>query len=361
MIDASAYADVDLDAPFLPAHVTGALFSATETGQRELAVAINGVIRTTTRTHWAKTDPPRFSAMVSPNAFRAGENAVEIFVIRDRAGGIALEPTERRPDISYFGVVGADGNVGAIASSDGRVFPFVSRSIVGQVTHSGAYFEGEAIDARRDVAAESLLLFGGGEFLHVQRLAPMQRDAPSAGHAASHASGELSTIAPRYRRFHFAIPYGRLGGDTSAHVQFIGVGRDAASRIDYRGAEPGSVDPRTIEPAWLGPTGTLVLSDRDGRDGLAAGGSWVPIDRSGTRGGVEAVEGGILSGWVTQAPRTPAAVLVFVDRQFAATGPIDPARSRFEMQLSDRDPSSIRFIVISADGSPVDLAYSPSQ
>ncbi len=358
LIDASAYEDVHPDSPFLPAHVTGELLSADEHGQRELAVAINGVIRATTRTYGDGADHPRFTAMVPPDAFRAGANVVEIFVIRDRAGRIALEPTQRRPAVSYFGVAGTGGEIGAIGSSDGRIYPLVPSAVVGQVTPSGAYFEGEAVDVRRDRAAELLLVFAGGRLLHVQplALAELDADAPMDG------SDESSFLSPRQRRFRFAIPYGKLGGDTSAHVQFVGLARDAASPIRYRSADPGSDQTGAIEPIWLGPTGRLELVRRGGRDGLAIGERWVPLDPQGIEGGVEAGEDEPmkLSGWVSEHPRPPAAVLVFADGQFAVAVPIDQARSRFELELPDYDPSAIRFIVTSARGTAAELEYSHS-
>ncbi|MGE4607803.1 MAG: sulfatase-like hydrolase/transferase [Myxococcota bacterium] len=353
LIDASAYEAVDPGSPFVPAHVTGEILFAGEPEQRDLAVAINGVIRATTRTYGARSGRARFTAMVAPDAFRAGANVVEIFVIRERAGRIALEPTERLPDVSYFGVPGANGRIGAIGSSDGRIYPLVPRAVAGQVTHSGAYFEGEAVDARRDRAAESLLVFAEGQLLHVQPLAPAQRD----GEAPTGRSHEPSFLSPRHRRFRFAIPFGKLGGDESAHVQFVGLARDAASRIRYR-----SADRRSTETSWLGPTGTLALVSRGERDGLAIGETWVPIDPRGVRGAVEAGgdEPATLSGWVTEHQRPPAAVLVFVDGQFTVAVPIDPARSRFELELPDHDPNAIRFIVTSADGTASELEYSPS-
>jgi hypothetical protein len=358
LIDASDYADVDPDSAFLPAQVAGELLFDDENGQRELAVAINGVIRATTRTYDDGAERQRFTAMVAPTAFRAGRNTVEVFVIRERAGRIALEPTEHRPEVSYFGIADDAGNIGAIGSSDGRTYPLMPGVVVGQVEINGAYFEGEAVDARRDRAADSLLVFGGGRLLHVQPLALGQKNAEAIMDDSDGKSG----VAPRHRRFHFAIPYGRLGGDSSAHVQFVGLARDGASRIRYR-RDAGTVDSENVEPAWLGPIGTLELGRKAGLEGLSVGNRWVPIDSERFAGGVEAVggEAATVSGWVTERSSSAGPVLVFSNGTFVAAVPIDATGSSFELTLPGRDPSTFRFIVTSADGTAAELEYPASR
>ena len=77
--DPAAYEDVSLDAPVLPAYITGKV-----SGERsgvELAVTVNGRIAATTR-----LDGRRFGALVAPDVLRAGEN--RIGVVRIGSGRI---------------------------------------------------------------------------------------------------------------------------------------------------------------------------------------------------------------------------------------------------------------------------------
>jgi hypothetical protein len=77
------YADVDVDAPYLPSHVVGQVRSDGEPG-RDIAVAVNGRIAAVGNTfELAEGDEGELvSVMVPPSAFRSGRNSVEVFEAR---------------------------------------------------------------------------------------------------------------------------------------------------------------------------------------------------------------------------------------------------------------------------------------
>jgi hypothetical protein len=81
---ASELADVDPRGP-LPSWLTGRITSAGP-GRHDLAIAVNGRVATVSRSFpWEGAE--RFSALVPPEAFRSGRNAVEVLVV-DASGAL---------------------------------------------------------------------------------------------------------------------------------------------------------------------------------------------------------------------------------------------------------------------------------
>jgi hypothetical protein len=80
LVDAGDYARVDPGSPYLPTHVVGQVESEGETG-REIAVAVNGVIRAVGNTFELVTgdEGELVSVMIPPGALRQGRNRVEVF------------------------------------------------------------------------------------------------------------------------------------------------------------------------------------------------------------------------------------------------------------------------------------------
>ena len=91
--DAAAFGCVDLNAPTLPAYLRGFVFVRGAGGTTlNLAVALNGIVAATMRTHAAGKRRLRFSVMLPPSAFRQGENVVEVFSVIRRGGVLMLRP-----------------------------------------------------------------------------------------------------------------------------------------------------------------------------------------------------------------------------------------------------------------------------
>ncbi len=88
-----AFTNVDLEADFIPAHITGQVTPALLNGQPvSLAVAINGTIQAVTQP-WSVPIQGRrgvWSAVVPETAFQTGRNTVEVFVVSDVVGRATL-------------------------------------------------------------------------------------------------------------------------------------------------------------------------------------------------------------------------------------------------------------------------------
>ena len=79
------FAQVDLEAPFLPAHITGTLHSEEF---RLIALALNGTVRAITQP-WSfavKGKNGRWSALLDPQFFQPGKNTIEAFGVMIRDG-----------------------------------------------------------------------------------------------------------------------------------------------------------------------------------------------------------------------------------------------------------------------------------
>ncbi len=107
--------DVDLDSPFIPANICGQLSRDQQPSfsPLNLAVALNGVIRSVTRSYLNREGQEQFSSILSENHFQPGHNHVAIYVITKVDNQFELaeaENTEVRPyqwgEVLQFGVNG---------------------------------------------------------------------------------------------------------------------------------------------------------------------------------------------------------------------------------------------------------------
>jgi hypothetical protein len=88
---ASTLAAVDVRAGFEPLAVTGKILGPRRPMRRDVAVAVDGVIRGTGRTfHLAHRRLEEFSVLLPESALRPGGNVVDVYEIRHRRPGIAL-------------------------------------------------------------------------------------------------------------------------------------------------------------------------------------------------------------------------------------------------------------------------------
>jgi hypothetical protein len=78
-----------VEGDFIPCHLTGRVKGPNETPPRPvaLAVAVNGIIRGTTRTYTTPECRDRWSLLLPEEDFRPGENEVEVMLIPDGVGG----------------------------------------------------------------------------------------------------------------------------------------------------------------------------------------------------------------------------------------------------------------------------------
>ena len=92
-----AYDEVDPDARFVPARVSGSIEGAGVTPEGlELAIAVNGVIRAVTVSHGHADQSVRFAAMVPEQSFRPRHNEIEVFILRRDGEKLTLLRGEHR-------------------------------------------------------------------------------------------------------------------------------------------------------------------------------------------------------------------------------------------------------------------------
>jgi hypothetical protein len=90
LTDPGAYDDVDPDGPALPIWVTGEV-SGGDGGRRDVAIAVNGVVRAVSNTFALATGGSELvAALVPPSSLRDGENTVEVFEVTGPPGAPAL-------------------------------------------------------------------------------------------------------------------------------------------------------------------------------------------------------------------------------------------------------------------------------
>jgi hypothetical protein len=167
--DAWVYDDVDPDGTFVPAQISGRLAAPAPVVQPlDLAVSVNGTIQAATRTYSlpGENDFSSFSAMVSDAAFASGRNLVSVSLIEPVDGGDPrLAPLSAGTTISYTLRRDDAGTTTAILGSDGRTLTVESGAIRGEVHRNGETIIGMAADISDGVAAESILVFSGSQFL----------------------------------------------------------------------------------------------------------------------------------------------------------------------------------------------------
>ena len=106
--DRDRYRQVDPASSFVPAQITGQLLPmrANHLTPYDLAVAINGTIRATTRSFQMNDGKVLFSAIVPEGAFHPGENSVEVFAILPTDSGRIVRI---QPHATFGGVSDGEG------------------------------------------------------------------------------------------------------------------------------------------------------------------------------------------------------------------------------------------------------------
>ena len=96
-----AFSNVNPDGEFLPAHVSGTVFTeATSAELRPLAIAINGIVRATTSVYDFQVNgrAGAWEVMFNPEFLQPGNNILEVLFIRqDATGSVWLEPAYKTP------------------------------------------------------------------------------------------------------------------------------------------------------------------------------------------------------------------------------------------------------------------------
>ena len=212
------YADVNPEAPLVPAFVTGRLAGSASPGQT-YAIAINGRIRATTSSYTAP-DGLRLGAMVDPSAFREGSNRVEVYGTV-RAGETTRLVRVRRTDTVVAARLTEREGREAIVRS-GRATPINPGDMAGfvetLVTDAGVVrTTGWAVDAERKRPVDEILVFAGDELVAAAKPSLAREDiAEEYGSGLLQAGFEVS---------------GPFPGSQDEEVRIFAVSGDRASEI----------------------------------------------------------------------------------------------------------------------------------
>jgi hypothetical protein len=169
LADAWSFENVDLDEPFLPAHIVGRLTARTPFDQPlNLAIAVNGKIRASTKTYSLpeEIDFSSFSAMVSESSFVSGRNLIMVYLVeQEEDGSPRLNLVPPNATVSYTLRRGENGEPTTILSSDGRTITVKPEAIRVVLTRDEETISGVAHDVATIRPAESILVFSGAQFL----------------------------------------------------------------------------------------------------------------------------------------------------------------------------------------------------
>jgi hypothetical protein len=221
-LDGRSYlAAVDPATDFLPSHVSGAVTGA-RGAQLDLAIAVNGMIASVTRTHLDQGQT-RFATFVPESSLRPGANSVDLFAVRS-GRGLVLEEL-RGGDLELV-LRGGD-----IVSAQGKRIRIDASAIAGTVqvskTAGGYAFKGRASTRKGRHLVDSLVVFADGKGIfagNANDLRPLRF---------------LDKGSLDKSRFRFELPRTLLPAEGNDHqVRVFAIRGRVASELAYRGAYP---------------------------------------------------------------------------------------------------------------------------
>lgn len=170
--DRELFADVDLTKDVLPALLTGRVQTEGSAPERtDLAIALNGVVRATTRTTAWAGHPGFFAAMLPEGAFRSGANTLTVLAVSGEDANPTLTPIPFADDVSGI-VLERAGEREVLRFPDGRTVSVVGERIDGwvdRVVQDGPIvrFSGWAVDPIDRKPAATVLAFVDGKAVAV--------------------------------------------------------------------------------------------------------------------------------------------------------------------------------------------------
>lgn len=201
--DRELFDDVDLTKDVLPALLTGRV--RTEGSAAEgmaLAIAMNGVVRATTRTTSWAGHPGFFAAMLPEGAFRSGANTLEVLAVSGEDAHPTLTPIPFADDVTGV-VLERVGEREVLRFPGGRTISVVGGRIDGwvdRVDQDGPIigFSGWAVDPIDRKPAATVLAFVDGKAVAVGSPSWPRTDvARLLGHAALEACGFVFRVSRR--------------------------------------------------------------------------------------------------------------------------------------------------------------------
>ena len=180
-----SFQEVDLDRPFIPAHIEGQIIARQRSPDRlHLAVAVNGRIEAVTQTYQGPESAWSFTAMVPETVFKAGSNRVEVLVILESEGGPSLASIrmKKKDALRYSLTQAASGAPEElIVSSTGsaiRIVPGAMEGWVGMVRRRAGHtsFRGWASDGTFRKPTDEVVVFVDGEADHYHHTVVLRDD-----------------------------------------------------------------------------------------------------------------------------------------------------------------------------------------
>lgn len=158
----------DPRSPLTPSHVRGRIRGAVPRAGLDLAIGVNGRVAAMARTY-AEGGDTRFAAFVPPRAFRRGANDVDVFVVRTRPRGVALERIAGVTTAAFELAAGPNGET--IRGPGGRTFRVVNGAVSGEVDdwyveRESIRFGGWAADVRGGRLPDRVLVFADGRAVY---------------------------------------------------------------------------------------------------------------------------------------------------------------------------------------------------
>ena len=162
--------NVNLSSDYLPAMITGRVYTRNHQLKPTLAVSVNGTIQAITKPYFREGKGDKFLAMLPESSFRNGKNDVDVFVIAIHEGRPRLEGIQTLN--SSFSLIGSSGWGGeTLASSEGRKFRVVKASYLHAYLDAATIDEGRlmlvgwAADVKSIQLPEALIIFLNGDFM----------------------------------------------------------------------------------------------------------------------------------------------------------------------------------------------------
>ena len=221
---AELFEDVQPGEKPLPMLVSGRIV-APDHGQEQmdLALALDGVVVSTTRTFSRPNAEMSFMLIAPVGALQNGRNSLQIFAI-ERQGGQALLrpiPSRKQPDFS----IARNGSREVLTSASGAFIPIRDDGVMGRlqdVEERGGMvaLQGWAVDLVEKRPASSVLVFSNGKLIHFGF--PSRR---SRGVARRFKSDSLL-----YSGFYFEVPRSRIDLSNGT-LRLFAVSRGIAAEV----------------------------------------------------------------------------------------------------------------------------------
>ncbi|MFQ5964292.1 MAG: sulfatase-like hydrolase/transferase [Candidatus Scalinduaceae bacterium] len=225
------YANVNPEANFLPSLIKGRIITKRNlSGSFDLAISVNGTIRTTTQTFLQKGNVAKFSAILPDKSFRINKNDVEVIVLSRTKQEPRLTHTKNPSTANYYLSVSSGKSRENIITSDGKPIPVIPGTLKGHLdianVNNDGYitFVGWAADVKNSRLPKTILIFVNGKFFY-------------SGHTDVYRRGVAKLFtnnALQWSGFRYEFPLAQFKDRSYNEVRFFAVSKNGvASELNY--------------------------------------------------------------------------------------------------------------------------------